>query len=70
MIAIIVTDCASCPFVISDEPPWLCDAQGFDTEANPRELPDQRVGGVPWPPPPEWCPLREADRVVTLRSKP
>ena len=69
MIAIIVTDCASCPFVVADQSPWYCDAQGFGTWANPRELPDQRVGGTPWPPPPEWCPLREADRLVTLRAK-
>lgn len=67
MIAIVVTDCASCPFVIADESPWLCDALGFDTEANPRQLPDQLTGDVPWPPPPDWCPLREADRLVTLR---
>ena len=65
MIAIIVTDCASCPFVIADDGPWLCDAMGFDTEVGPRELP-----GTAYAPPPEWCPLREADRVVTLRVKP
>jgi hypothetical protein len=71
MIAIIVSYCASCPFVIADEQPWFCDALGFDSEANPRKLPlsPQTIGGVPWPPPPDWCPLREADRLVTLRVK-
>lgn len=66
MIVIIVTDCASCPFVIADQPPWHCNARGFDVEANPRELP--KLGGFDAPP--DWCPLREADRVVTLRTKP
>lgn len=64
MIAIIVTDCASCPFVIADGSPWYCDAQGFETETGPRQLPR-----TAYAPPPDWCPLREADRLVTLRSK-
>lgn len=69
MIAIIVTDCASCPFVIDtiDGDPWLCDVAGFHTDGNPRQLPDQRTGHRDPPPPPDWCPLRENDRLVTLR---
>lgn len=63
MIAIIVDNCTSCPFAIADEPPWLCDAQGFEAEIGPRALPE-RSG---YSEPPEWCPLREADRLVTLR---
>lgn len=74
VIAIIVTECASCPFVMApDDPsnpdePWRCDAHGFDIDGDPRTLPEQRWHAT-WPPPPEWCPLREADRLVTLRKK-
>lgn len=69
MIAIVVTDCASCPFAIADAEPWYCDVLGFEVDGEPRKLPQQHRGGEPLPPP-EWCPLREADRLVTLRSKP
>lgn len=65
MIAIIVADCSSCPFVLADGAPWMCDALGFDAEDGPRELPKGSV----YHSPPAWCPLREADRLVTLRSK-
>jgi hypothetical protein len=72
MIAIIVEDCASCPFTITSDDsaePWLCDALGFETDGNPRKLPEQRHLPGGWPPPPDWCPLREADRLVTLRPR-
>lgn len=71
MIAIVVEYCAMCPFVISDadapSEPWLCDAHGFDIDGDPRKLPEQRFHPEGWPTPPEWCPLREADRLVTIR---
>lgn len=72
MIAIIVSCCATCPFVMDgiDKEPWLCDAHGFEHDGPPRQLPEQRVTAGQWPPPPDWCPLREADRLVTLRLKP
>lgn len=64
---IIVKNCAGCPFVVDDvdAEPWLCDA--LQSAGEPRELPEQRVAGDRWPDPPAWCPLREADRLVTLR---
>lgn len=67
MIAIVVEHCASCPFCLDrdDGSPWLCDAHQ-DAAPVPREIPEQRTGKT-WPPPPDWCPLREADRLVTLR---
>lgn len=69
MIAVVVTCCSGCPF--SDDhgeegEPWLCDAIGAtDGETEPRVIPstDERWTGTP-----EWCPLREDDRIVTLRS--
>jgi hypothetical protein len=70
MIAIVVNNCAGCPFVVATESqtePWLCDA--LQWEGYPREIPEQRVAGNRWPDPPDWCPLREADRLVTLRVK-
>lgn len=69
MIAIIVSHCTECPFVINslDSEPWLCDASGFEERHAPRQLPEQRIGDVPDPP--EWCPLRKADRLVTLRLR-
>lgn len=62
MIAIIVTHCADCPFAISSDLPWYCDAHRFKANDGPRQLP------TAYPLPPEWCPLREADRLVTLKS--
>ncbi len=71
MIAIVVAHCASCPFVAATEDraeSWLCDAAGsVDGEIEPRELPEQRHLPGGWPDPPDWCPLREADHLVTLR---
>lgn len=67
MIAVIVTDCASCPFVIADGQPWFCDALGFDSDDSPRQIPDRNRSASVDRPPPDWCPLREADRIVTLR---
>ncbi len=63
MIAIIITGCRECPFVIADEQPWYCDAEQAD--------PARCIGHVnpPDPEPPAWCPLRTADRLVTLRVK-
>lgn len=65
MIAIIVTNCASCPFAMDDATPWLCDA--LQDYGDPQELPPPAPAGTPQPEPPDWCPLREADRLVTLR---
>lgn len=56
-----VTSCASCPYswIGSGDRLWVCTASepgrtiGFDVAHDAR--------------PPEWCPLREADRLVTLR---
>lgn len=71
-IAIVVTYCAMCPFVSGTEDrgePWTCDALGAsDGQSDPRELPEQRVHPLPYPAPPEWCPLREADRLVTISA--
>jgi hypothetical protein len=64
---ILVTNCACCPFVQASEErsePWYCDA--LQTQDGFRELPEQRIPG-PHLPPPTWCPLRTADRLVTLR---
>lgn len=69
-IDIPVENCASCPFVQASEDrsePWYCDA--LQTQEDFRELPEQRVPGPRWPDPPDWCPLRTADRLVTLRVK-
>lgn len=73
VITVVVVCCSGCPFVVASddrEAPWLCDAEGaVDGESDPRELPEQRV--LPTgPPPPEWCPLRTTDRLVTLRLAP
>jgi hypothetical protein len=68
-----VNYCANCPFVSSTEnrdEPWLCDAIGAqDGHSDPRELPEQRIHPEPWPEPPDWCPLRHGDRLVTLRVR-
>lgn len=65
MYAIVVDNCCECPFARDGEgrpqDPWLC------TVDEPRELTVQAEPGGPWLPPPTWCPLREADRLVTLR---
>jgi hypothetical protein len=66
MIAIIVSHCGECCFVDDTAKPWLCDAEGFVDTSAPRPLPGI-IAGTPLPPPPDWCPLREADRLVTLR---
>lgn len=65
MICVPIEHCADCPFArdseVRDEP-WLC-----TVEEEPREIVVQAERGGPWLPPPAWCPLREADRLVTLR---
>ena len=61
MIAIIVSTCRDCPFVIVDQLPWLCSEPSLgDGWTTPIETSVR---------PPVWCPLREADRLVTLRVK-
>lgn len=69
MIAIVVENCAGCCFAMTetDTEPWLCDA--LQDEEEPREIPRQHVIDDRWPDPPDWCPLRENDRLVTLRVK-
>lgn len=68
---ITVAYCAMCPFVSATEDhdeEWLCDAEGaVDGESEPRSLPEQRFQPDGWPDPPDWCPLRQGDRLVTLR---
>lgn len=66
MIAIVVDHCAVCPFSTSNDSgeQWMCTAPSFDEDGPARRLPDP---SVPIPDPPDWCPLREDDRVVTLR---
>lgn len=75
-IAIVVDHCANCPFCAApteaDAPdePWLCDALGAaDGNTEPRELPEQQPIPGQWADPPGWCPLRDADRLVTLRRR-
>lgn len=60
---------ATCPFCMDDDHghPWLCDALQNDGE--PRQLPEQRSDGS-WPSPPDWRPLRTADRLVTISAPP
>jgi hypothetical protein len=62
-----VTACGECPFVFADpeDNTWRCTAveDGPMPEINDR----MGIGGI-WPPPPAWCPLREGDRLVTLRA--
>lgn len=74
MIAIIVERCRECPFVSAGDDDdtgivSMCTAPSFDpAEERARVLPDQHLrDGETQPPPPDWCPLREADRLVTLR---
>jgi hypothetical protein len=50
-----VTNCASCPFYR-----WPTELCTLTAKA-------RRVGPVPPAQPPDWCPLRTADRLVTLR---
>lgn len=67
-ITVAVSNCASCPFAYareddySDE--WTCtaaeDRNGFLREIGKT----QKKPGAPWLPPPTWCPLRQAERVV------
>lgn len=61
MIAHVVTSCAECPYAERHDHPWICTAGRWH----------QVILGTPardpQPVPPEWCPLREADRLVTLR---
>lgn len=63
-VTVTVTDCAKCPFVNGESQPWYCDAEPRDKDDLPRLIGHMHY---PWPQPPEWCPLREADRLVTLR---
>lgn len=58
-----VTCCAECPFVSGESQPWVCFADESDA--------GRVIGEVrsPWPPVPDWCPLWEADRLVTLRVR-
>lgn len=63
---ITVENCASCPFYTKGETDLWCD---IDLEKG-RQIPP-RSPQVRQPPlaPPDWCPLRTADRLVTLRVK-
>lgn len=63
-VTVPVATCAECPFVYGDEQPWLCAEPTVGYAA-------RTIGfmAAPFPPPPAWCPLREADRLVTLRAK-
>lgn len=64
MIAVPVSSCRDCPFAFTAQrpgeapEPWICVVRPV------------RTIGVPGPTvqmPPDWCPLLEADRLVTLR---
>ena len=71
-VTVTVTSCADCPFVDYDKhpPQWLCTATADSAEdwTDYRDLGKrQEHAGAPWLPPPDWFPLRTADRLVTLR---
>ena len=59
MKLITVGDCARCPFHAADCDPWECTAA---RRGIPR---DQYFEAGP----PDWCPLRQTDHVVTLRVR-
>ena len=64
MIAHIVTSCASCPYAWigrGNYPLWVC------TAADPGRTIGLHMQRAEVPP--EWCVLREADRLVTLRVR-
>ena len=57
---IAVPHCAGCPFYRLVIPTGLC------TAVLPRGR-TRHVTGAPHLPPPDWCPLRQADQLVWLR---
>lgn len=64
-VTVPVDGCQDCPFADAEHTPWMCTAT-----SSPRDLgPRQSTPGGPWLPPPTWCPLRVADRLVTLRVR-
>ncbi len=75
MIALTVPGCSTCPFAHAgeeasiDDEPWSCTARGV--RGRFRSLRRNDVWGPRGRvlPPPDWCPLRERDRLVTLRVK-
>ncbi len=65
MIVHVVTACRECALVDDDEQPWLCTMPLFLGELEPRVIGEI---GATCPPPPAWCPLRQADFALHLAS--
>ena len=63
MIAIVVTSCRTCVFIEPDAlyESWNCGA--IDGCTRSRHLGEDAPESVP-----DWCPLRDADHLVTLRK--
>jgi hypothetical protein len=68
-VSVPVKHCAECPFAWDGtdlDDGWRCTA--VDLGDRFRAIRSVRGGRSAWIPPPGWCPLRKADRLVTLRS--
>lgn len=68
-VSIAVKVCGECPFAWdgAEDDGWRCEAVDLGDQLREIRASDTGRRGIWKARPPSWCPLRKADRLVTLR---